>query len=74
MVTHTVNQLLAVEYALAEHVCASVNTLEEHEATSGVVCTGCSFTAADFNRDPSAHLGFSEAVRTFARNANARNR
>ena len=73
-VSHTVNQLVAVEHALAEHVAASANGIEAHEATTDAVCTGCTFTAAAFNYDLSAPLGLSSAVQAFARGVEARRR
>ena len=73
-VTHTINQLVAVEHALAEHVMCSVNGIEAHEATTDPVCTGCTFTAADFSYGLSAPLGLSSAVKAFARGVNARGR
>ena len=68
-VSHTINQLVAVEYALAEHVAASVNGIEMHESTDGDVCDGCAFTAAAFELSAA---GSNNPVASFARNARKR--
>ena len=65
-VSQTVNQLVAVEHALAQQVQASVNDLEAHDATDADVCAGCSFTEANFEADSlsrdAAHARFRSAV------------
>ena len=65
-VSHTVNQLVAVEHALAQQVQASVNDLEAHDATDADVCAGCSFTGANFDAEfdarDAAHALFRSAV------------
>jgi hypothetical protein len=51
-VSQAVNQLVAVEYALARQVDASANDIEAHDATSDDVCVDCSFTEAAFAAQP----------------------